>query len=507
MSDAERWDVVIVGSGAGGSSLAWRLAPTGKRVLVIERGELLPKEPENWDPHEVATRGRYRAKDAWRDRDDVPFEPFTHHWVGGNTKMYGAALLRLREADFGVLHHHGGVSPAWPIAYAELEPYYGMAERLFSVHGLRGTDPCEPRASEGFPHAPIPHEPSIEALRERLVGAGLRPFPLPLGLRLPTGEATSPVNLSLFDGYPDPSGTKADAQVCALEPATRLGEVTVRTGARAVRFLTSPSGREITGLVVRRGDHEETIRADLFVTACGAIESAALWLRSASDAHPRGLGNASGLVGRGYMTHHNGAVVWVSRRFRNTARFQKTLGITDFYLRGPGSDRPLGTIQLMGRSHREEMRGLMEGRIEDRDVDDVLAHATELWLTAEDLPDDDNRITVDRRGIKLAYRRTNFEAYTRLRAALVATLEKLDPGGVALGYELGVGGVSHQNGSLRFGSDPARSVLDVDCRAHGIDNLYACDASFFPSSGAVNPSLTIIANALRVGDHLARRLA
>lgn len=509
----ERFDVVIVGSGAGGGTLALRLAPSGKRALLVERGGFLPRERENWDPAEVIGKARYRARIRYLDAAGEPFEPFAHHWVGGATKMYGAALLRLRESDFGAVRHHDGISPAWPLGYADFEPYYTEAERIYSVHGQRREDPCEPFASAPFPHPPLPHEPRIARLAEDFRANGLRPFPLPLGVRLPDGRGSSPVTLSLFDGFPDPTGTKADAQVCAVEPALRHDNVTLMKDALAERLVTDASGREVVALEVRRrlpdgSEATERIEGDVFVVACGAIESAALLLRSRSDAHPNGLGNRNGLVGRGYMAHQNGALLWVSRRTRNDSQLQKTLAMTDWYLRGPGSELPCGIVQLMGRSDPSDLRPLMPGVTDaGRSVEDVAAHTVDFWLTAEDLPDDDNRVSITRDGrVQVTYRRNNAEAYRRLRAALVEVLSRIEPDSQFLGYELGVGGVSHQNGTLRFGHDPDASVLDPFCRSHEVHNLYACDASFFPSCGAVNPSLTIMANALRVGDHLVERL-
>ena len=510
-TSTQRWDVIIVGSGAGGGTLAWRLAQTGKRVLILERGDWLPRERENWDLEEVNRKGRYRTHARWLDVEGNPFEPYTHAWVGGNTKMYGAALLRLRESDFGVVRHHGGVSPAWPVTYRDLEPYYSRAEALYSVHGLRGDDPLDPPSSAPYPHGPIPHEPRIERLAQDLRAQGLSPFSLPLGLRLPAGPEGH-VRLSLFDGFPDPTRTKADVQVCAIEPALAHHNVSLCTMTTATRLLTSASGREITGVVVRTqhptGELEEsTLRADLYVVACGAIESAALFLRSANEAHPRGLANESGLVGRNYMAHQNGALLWVSPDARNDAPFQKTLGLTDWYADDGSGGLPLGAVQLMGRSDPRDLAELAKGVLEGWSAQDLAAHTVDFWLTTEDLPSRDNRVQLSRDGaIQLVYRRNNEPAYHGLRARLVEVLSRIDPRSHFLGYQLGVSGVSHQNGTLRFGTDSRESVLDLNCRAHELDNLYVVDGSFFPSCGAVNPSLTIMPNALRVGDHLAERL-
>jgi choline dehydrogenase-like flavoprotein len=498
------YDLIIIGTGAGGGTLLSRLAPTGKRILVLEQGEYIPRERENWDPAAIRA-GHYRAAQLWHDAQDQPFRPFTHHCVGGNTKFYGGALLRLREDDFGEVRHHGGTSPAWPLAYAEIERYYGEAEWLYHVHGARGTDPYEPAASTPYRHAPLAHEPRIAQLERGLRAEGLQPFPLPLAIRPPA--QSSPVKLSLFDGYPDPTESKADSHVIAVAPALAHPNVELRTAHKVERLVTSPSGRAVQQVVARHGDRSEIFEADLVVVACGAIESAALLLRSASEQHPHGLANGSDLVGRNYMSHHNGALIAITRE-PNPSPFQKTLALTDFYRHGPDSELPLGTVQLMGRSTPEDLAPLLAERLPTLSAERAAANSIDFWLTAEDLPVCDNRVTVARDGaIKLSYRPTNLAAYERLESTLKAVLTRvLGPELVFTGYRLDVSGVSHQCGTLRFGADPRSSVLNLDCRAHELDNLYVVDASFFPSSGAVNPSLTIMANALRVGDHLIERL-
>lgn len=509
MSD-KHWDVIIVGTGAGGGTLAQRLAQTGKRILLLERGAFLPREPENWQEDEVVVRGRYRAREQWLDGAGQRFDPFTHFWVGGNTKLYGAALFRLREHDFQRVPHFAGESPAWPLTYAEFEPYYARAERLYQVRGSAGSDPCEPRRSTAYEHAAVAHEPRIAELAEALRATGLQPFPIPLGLRLPTEpERSAPVSLGAFDGFPDPTETKADAHVVGVKSALAHPNVTLRTETLVERLVTSPSGREVRGVAVHGEAGPELLHAGLVVLACGAIQSAALLLRSACDAHPRGLANRSDQVGRNLMLHNNGALI-VHGRTENPSRFQKTFALTDFYRGAPDSDLPLGSIQLMGKSDRPTLRQLFAEALPGVDAESLSAHTLDFWLTAEDLPRPDNRVSLAPDGtIRLAYTRNNGEAYRRLRAQLVQALQRAEPRETHTfaGYELGISGVSHQCGTLRFGRDPETSVLDPFCRAHELDNLYVTDGSFFCSSGALNPSLTIMANALRVGDHLAERLA
>ncbi len=507
------YDVIIIGTGAGGGTLARALAPSGKRILVLERGGFLPRERENWDTDAVFARKRYLARETWYDKHDQPFEPYTHYWVGGNTKVYGAALLRMREFDFDEVRHFGGVSPAWPISYRDLEPYYTAAERMYSVHGLRGSDPCEPPASRPFPHPPLTPEPRIAELFDDLTAEGYKPFAVPLGVRLNDRDpSAAPYRLSQFDGYPDLTEVKADSHVVGIKPILGggRGNVTLLTGAYAERLETDRTGREVRHVVVRRGDEWLRFSGDIVVLACGAINSAALLLRSASAMHPRGLANSSDQVGRNYMTHQNGCFIAVGSE-PNPSQFQKHFGMTDFYRGAPDSPFPLGTIQLMGKPDPGTLQWLRGDGLPGVPLEDIASRTIDFFLTAEDLPDADNRITLRPDGaIKVSYTPNNTEAYDRLQARLVEALDRVDrrrgrSRATYFGSRLGVSGVSHQNGTLRFGRDPATSVLDIHCKAHDLDNLYATDASFFPSSSAVNPSLTIMANALRVADHLLAR--
>lgn len=510
MGTDARFDIAIIGTGAGGGTLARALAATGKRILILERGDYLPRERENWDTGSVFAQGRYLARETWFDANDQPFQPYTHYWVGGNTKVYGAALLRLRVRDFDAIEHWGGASPAWPISYAELEPYYTMAEAMYSVRGLRGSDPHEPPSERQFPYSPVPLEPRMQELFDDLSGLGYRPFPIPLGVRLPAAEpGQAPYRLAHFDGYPDPTETKSDAHVCGVKPALAYSNVTLLTRARVERLVPDASGRMIREIVADHDGERVSVRADVVVVACGAVNSAALLLRSAGKGHPRGLANSSDQVGRNYMCHQNGCVSVVTQE-PNPSPFQKGFGLTDFYFGAPDSPRPLGTLQLMGKPDPGTLAWLRGESLPGESLESIAARTIDWFITAEDLPDAENRVMLREDGsIRLAYRRNNEEAYNRLLAKLRTAMEQVErrrrrAGPVLLHQRLGISGVSHQNGTLRMGTDPRTSVVDPHGRTHDLENLFVCDGSVFPASGAVNPSLTIMALALRLARHLSR---
>ena len=346
------YDVIIIGTGAGGGTLAYRLAPSGKRILLLERGDYLPREPDNWDSRAVFVRNKYKTHETWYDKDGQPFHPGQNYYVGGQTKFYGAILMRLRERDFGEVRHHGGISPAWPLSYGDFAPYYDEAERLYLVHGQRGEDPTEPPASGPYPYPAVSHEPRIQMLHDDLIRAGHAPFHLPLGVNLDesNSEKSPCVRCNYLDGFPCLVDGKADAHVLCIRPALRHPNVTLETNSKVVRLETDTSGRTVTGVVVERpGGQHETYRSDIVVVSCGAINSALLLLGSASDRHPNGLANSSDVVGRHYMAHTNSAVIAISKE-PNTTKFQKTLGVNDYYWGADDFHFPLGHIQMLGKT-------------------------------------------------------------------------------------------------------------------------------------------------------------
>jgi choline dehydrogenase-like flavoprotein len=516
-----RYDVIIVGSGPGGGALAHRLAPTGKRILILERGDYLPRERDNWDSRAVFVDGKYQAKDIWFDRSGHAFRPGLHYVVGGNSKVYGGALYRLREADFAPLAHAEGVSPGWPLGYDVFEPYYTEAERLFQVHGRRGADPTEPWASAPYPRPPVTHEPRIQELVHALERIGHKPYPQPLAILLDEADGrplphSACVRCDAFDGFPCLTNGKADAQIICIDPALRWPNVTMLTGAYVERLETDAKGHAVTGVHVVRDGIREVYTGDIVTVAAGALSSALLMFRSASEAQPNGLGNGSDQVGRNYMRHNNSAFMAISRKPNDTV-FQKTFALNDFYFGADDYEFPLGCIQTMGKSHGPSVQGeaLPEflAWFPGQPFEELARHSIDFWLMTEDLPRPDNRITLERDGrVVLDVQPTGAEPHRRLRHKLEGLLTAIDAHphllerSLYLGKDISIGGTAHQAGTMRFGPDPETSVLDLNCKAHELDNLYAVDAGFFPSIGAVNPTLTIIANALRVADHLIARM-
>ena len=514
MAERTHYDAIIIGTGAGGGTLAHRMAPSGKKILVLERGTFLPKEKANWSTNAVFRDGRYQTDETWAEVQGSEIEPGVGYWVGGNTKFYGGALFRLREKDFETVNLYEGTSPAWPLKYDDFESYYEQAEALYQVHGQQGDDPTEPPRKHDYLFPPVSHEPRIAWVDEALKKKGLQPFYLPLSVKLNEKDAflSECIRCNTCDGFPCFIDAKSDADVNCIRPLMNNSNVHLMTEAKVTRLNTSASGREITGVEAEVAGETHTFTGDIVVVACGAVNSAVLLLNSANDQHPNGLANSSDQVGRNFMKHLAAAIVGLSLK-ENHSVFQKTLAVNDYYWGEPGFDYPMGHVQLLGKVNAR-MLALDVPKIAPTLALRLAAKRTvDWWLTGEDAPDPRNRVTVKAGKTTVRYEPNNMVAFKRLIRRWIRVIREVDNEGSVLPLSwyftklLPVGAVAHQVGTCRFGTDPATSVLDVNCKAHDLDNLYVVDGSFFPSSAAVNPSLTIMANAIRVGDHLIERLA
>lgn len=517
----QHYDVIIIGSGAGGGALAHALAPSGKSILILERGPHLPVEVQNWDPRAVFIAKRYRTTEEWLDKDDRPFSPNTNYWAGGNTTFYGAALMRMKRRDFEPLAHYGGkVSPGWPLRYDDFAPWYTQAENLWEVRGQRGIDPFDEATDPAYPYPPLLHDPGVQALKTHFESLGWRPSPLPLGVRRDDRmPADAPcIRCRTCGGFPCYVMAKSDARTTVLGPMDSLSNVTLLTGQKARRIETTPDGRTATAVISESVDGETRFTGDVIVVAGGAVNSAALLLASGSPAHPDGLANSSGQVGRNYMFHMTSAVLSLAAE-RFEAAFPKTLCVMDFYFGEPSFAWPMGQIQMLEYMSGQTLEGELSEYLPPELIPDAFSnaladHMVSFLAMSEDLPEQDNRVTLTKDGrIRLSYTYGDLTAHHRLVHRLEHALQgfashthSLLEHRFQVDSLLPLYGTAHQNGTVRFGDDPKASVLDTNCRAHDVDNLYVVDSSFFVSSAAVNPTLTIVANALRVGAHLRERL-
>jgi len=499
------YDIIIIGTGAGGSTMAHALAPSGKKILILERGERLVRSKDNWDPEKVFRREIYHTQERWLTKEDQRFRPGQAYLVGGNTKVFGAALLRLRREDFEIREYEDGVSPAWPIRYEDLEPHYNEAERLYFVHGERGEDPTEPPASKPFAYPKLSHEPRLQEVFGQLKELGLRPFHLPIGIqRFEDNIPGSPcIRCNTCDGFPCLVNAKGDAEQSCLIHALAHSNVTLMTGAKVEKLLTDESGRRVQRVQAQIKGEPLQFEAQTVILSAGAINSALVLLRSANAKHPNGLANSSGLVGRNYMCHNNSAMLAIDPLKTNPTLFQKTIGINDFYLAPNGG--PIGHISLIGKATEgilKAQRPLAPAFV----LKWMAEHSMDWWFTTEDLPKPENRVTITSGGdVRLSYTPNNRKPHAALIRIFKQYLWKIGFR-LMLTQSMPINAVAHQVGTAVMGKDPANSVLNTDNRTHEVENLYVVDGSFFPCASAVNPGLTIAANALRVGGILQERL-
>ena len=517
------YDILIIGSGAGGASFAQALAGTGKSILILERGEHLPVGRENWDPRRVFVDRIYRTDEQWTDKDDKAFTPNTHYWVGGNTSFYGAALMRFKPLDFERVEHFDGISPAWPVTYEDMRPWYEVAERIWEVHGERGIDPTDDPNDPPYPFPALAHDPGMIRLKEHFEDLGWTPSPLPLGIRRNDQDPRDGkcVRCKTCGGFPCRLLAKVDARTAALKPLEAYPNVTLLPGHKVLELKTDASGKKVTEVAASGPDGVVTFTADYVALAAGAANSAALLLKSVSPKHPNGLANSSDQVGRNYMYHSTSAVLSVTLLARFESNFPKTLCVNDFYY-GDSQEQfpyPMGQIQMLeymsGQTLEGQLADVVNPNLIPNSFSDAVAERMVSFLVmSEDLPLPHNRVTLNENGgIKLSYTEGDLTAHKKLVEKLETGLQgftrertSLFEGQFIIDQELPLYGTAHQCGTLRMGDDPTSSVVDKWCKAHDLDNLYVVDASVFVSSAAVNPTLTIVANALRVGDHLARQL-
>jgi choline dehydrogenase-like flavoprotein len=496
----DSYDVVIVGSGIGGGTLAHALASSGLSILIVERGGFLPKEPENADPKAVFVDHRYAAPDEIWVLNGRPTKPAAYYFVGGASKLFGAVMTRLRSEDFDELTFPEGLSPGWPITYEELAPFYNRAEELYGVHGGQGEDPTEPPHATSFPYGPIEHDPTVAKLVDSLKTRGLHPYHLPLSvMRHPGGPC---IRCASCDGFPCRFDAKGDADICAVRPILSCANVELSIRTRAERFLLSADGRSIDSVVVNKEGDTRQIRAKLFVLAAGAINSAALLLRSAAGRFSRGLANSSNCVGRNYMAH-NSSVLMAVRPLKTGITFQKTFGLNDFYFGDADYRFPMGNVQMIGKLQGAMLAAKLP--FLPASLRQAIANRSLDWYAqSEDLPLAENRVWIDGSGsLHLDRRPSNLEPHRQLLRRVAKLMRGLGFPLVAI-QRLGIRTTSHQCGTIRFGTDPAKDALDPLCRSYDHRNLFVADSSFFPSSGGVNPALTIAAQALRIADHMMK---
>lgn len=490
-----RPDLIIIGSGMGGATLAAALAPSGRKILILERGTYLQDSPAARDPWAIFAHGHFRPHEEWLDGQGRLFNPGNYYYAGGNSKFYGAVLIRYRAEDFRPLRHMDGTTKGWPISYETLEPFYSAAEALYQVRGATGDDPTEPPHTQPYPHPPVPDESDIAMLRRRLKQIGLHPASLPLGVDvkrwLAGGQTT-------WDAFPNTNGGKMDAETIGLATALQYPNLTLRTNARAVRLEVGPDA-QITGVEIEQDGQREIIRAPMVVLAAGAVQSAALLLGSATSDWPNGLANRSDQVGRNFMNHNSSAVLALHPLRRNRAIYEKTLLVNDFYLTGGPHGEPLGNIQSLGKVSGPILAA--SSSLPRPLAYWVAAHAVDLLAMSEDLPNPQSRVTLVDGRIKLDWQRSNWQTHLCLVARLKALLRQA-------GYPIVLSRAfdrrtpSHQCGTARMGVDPATSVTDSYGRSHDHKNLFLVDAAVLPTSAAVNPALTVAALALRTADHL-----
>ena len=480
--------VAIVGSGMGGATTAYGLAKAGIDCLVIERGDFVKKEDANWSAREIFINQRYKPNEKWLDEKGKPFTPGVHYIVGGNTKVYGSSLPRFRESDFQEIKHKEGTSPAWPFTYQDLEPYYCQAEQLYKVHGATGEDPTEPPRSQSFPYPALAHEKYISNLAAKLTAAGVKPHSNAMGVDLKSDGKC--IRCATCDGFVCKLDAKSDAQTCALDPAIKTGKVKLETNLKVTQVVVKNG--KVDYLLAQRDGQEVKIIAKKYVLSLGAVNTAALLLKSGSVA------NSSGLLGKNFMMHNNAHIAAFDVKSKNDVIFQKTLSFSDWYFDG-GSGYPLGAVQLIGKVQPIMMKSYAT-KVPLALLKFIANRSVEFVVMNEDLPVTSNRVEIASNGMIQIYRKAvNTSAHKELMQKTKKVLRKCGFQAIFV-QPFDISMNSHQCGTSVAGNDSKLSVVDQYCKAHDVENLYLIDGGFFPSSAAMNPALTIAAQALRVVD-------
>ncbi len=513
---ADAWDAVIIGSGFGGSMAAHRLARAGWRVVVLERGRWVERDKTAWDPQAILLDRKYRASSGFRADDDAGVRDLVPDAaVGGNSVFYGAASFRLRAADFAMASTFGhdagdGLSWVdWPITYDDLAPYYDAAEQLLGVAGVSGVDPWDPPRACPYPSQPAPYTAPARRLAAAARARGWRPFPIPLAINYGAIRTRARcVQCLTCDLFPCMIGAKNDLAVAVLPAAMERGAV-VRTETIATR-LQLEGGRVVAvECMDERTGSSFLVPCRTCVVSGGAIASAALLLRSGLDTTSPG----GRWIGRNLQRHCNTVVAGLCLDDTNPEqRHHKQVAITDLYygapdLRGPRT--PLGMMQGLQVPPAEliHAQGPFPANIVGART--VQRHLY-LLCVAHDRPNPANRVQLDparRDALGLPLTSVTHH-YTDLDVAACRELRReaariLRRAGAVIVVHRDIDTYSHAVGTVRFGASPEHAALDPWCRPFGSDNLFVLDGSFLPTGGAVNPSLTIAANALRVAERIA----
>ena len=501
--DDNHYDVILIGSGAGGGTLAASLADAGHTVLLLERGGVMPQADQNVAEVSLFRKQRYHPEEKWFGTDGDPFSPQMVHAIGGNTKIWGGVLERMREQEFLGLPLQEGPSPDWELRYDDLAPWYDQAETLYHVHGVAGADPTAPARESAYPAAPRPVEPFLVELRAALERQGLHPYDLPL---------------SWSDSAVDPTG---DAELFGVDPVRTCSGVTVKEHARVMQLHVNPSGQEARGVEAEIDNQRWLFRGHQVVLAAGAIGTPEILLRSATDHHARGLANGSDQVGRNLMKPQLTSILQLAAA-TNSGRYGRGHGLTDFYWGDKNVDFPLGSIQSGGGVLQDALfaesppvLSLVTRLLPDFGLEQLAARSITWWAMSAVRPDPHNRVALRGNLLQIHYTANNREAHDRLVYRWIDCLKAVEADPLTLVAKAApthprgeaplpvIGGAC---GTCRMGSDPATSVVDLEGRSHEVGNLWIVDASVLPFCPSVGVGLTVIANALRIGAALKASL-